>query len=306
MKFRSNIPLKTSVLAVSAAFAAAAGLAPAKAQAQAAAAEVVYEYAAKIVCGASIDPKDMRLAHGFYATTVNVHNPNEKEVRLLRKTLALTIPDGGERPGKVFSLLDAPESLKPGQALATECEDIRKRSGLPFPSPGLPYIEGFVVIQSTDSLDVVAVYTTAALGGDATGNATVAGQHSSIHVLPVAQRRKAVGLTQPDLVPLPLGPNGNFCKRVATPNGSALQFRVQNSGGGAAGASTTRVEFAGHPPVAMIPTVALGSGQFVDLLAPIPPGAFDPDVEFRIEVDTGLVVPESNEGNNTASGVCLG
>lgn len=162
------------------------------------------------------------------------------------------------------------------------------------------------MIQSTESLDVVAVYTTATLEGDATGNAIAAGQHSSIHVLPVTQRRKAVGRTQPDLVPLPLGPNGNFCKRIATPSGSALQFRVQNNGGGVAGASTTRVEFAGHPPVAMIPTAALGSGLFVDLLAPIPPGAFDPDAEFRIEVDTGQVVPESNEGNNTASGVCRG
>ena len=53
-----------------------------------------YQYAAKFVCGVQEDPKLMILARGFYATTINVHNPNPQTVQF-RKRLALSIPPGG-------------------------------------------------------------------------------------------------------------------------------------------------------------------------------------------------------------------
>jgi uncharacterized repeat protein (TIGR01451 family) len=142
-----------------------------------------FEYAAKIACGSQVDPADMRLARGFYATTINVHNPNNGENTFFKK-VALTFPPEAQRPGEIFPI--AEDMLQYDEALAVDCLDIREEvfSGT-FPTP---YIEGFVVMQSVESLDVVAVYSTAAL--DATGQAT---SHSSIDVEQVLER----GIPQP-------------------------------------------------------------------------------------------------------------
>ena len=47
------------------------------------------------------------------------------------------------------------------------------------------------------------------------------------------------------------------------------------------------------------------AGGSVNLSFPIPGACFDPECSFRIVVDSGHQVVESNEGNNTASGTCL-
>jgi hypothetical protein len=81
-------------------------------------------------------------------------------------------------------MLIATDRLDPDEALALDCVDIRNRlfpDGFPT-----PYVEGFVVIQSSESLDVTAVYTTAAVDGR--GNVT---SHSSIHVEQVRERDRA-------------------------------------------------------------------------------------------------------------------
>jgi hypothetical protein len=54
------------------------------------------------------------------------------------------------------------------------------------------------------------------------------------------------------------------------------------------------------------PTPPLAPGASVDLTFQIPPGCFDPDCEFRIVVDVNSDVPESDQSNNFASGVCIG
>ena len=75
----------------------------------------------------------------------------------------------------------AKDKLGPDEALEVDCEDIRHKlfpSG--FPSP---YIEGFVVIESNESLDVTAVYTTAALDED-----NRALHNSGIEVMQVHER----------------------------------------------------------------------------------------------------------------------
>jgi hypothetical protein len=56
-------------------------------------ATLIFEYAAKFVCGLQKDPEDLRLTMGLYGTEVNIHNPNEEVVRLTKK-LALTFPPG--------------------------------------------------------------------------------------------------------------------------------------------------------------------------------------------------------------------
>jgi hypothetical protein len=53
----------------------------------------MFEYAAKLVCGLHRDPRDRRLIRGAYATTINIHNPNDAEVEFFKK-LALTFPRG--------------------------------------------------------------------------------------------------------------------------------------------------------------------------------------------------------------------
>ena len=102
----------------------------------------MFEYAAKPVCGLHRDPRDRRLMRGAYATTINIHNPNDIEA------------------GRVIdSIGEGPHALAPDQALSVDCMDIQRQLGrLPA-----AYIEGFVVIQSRESLDVSAVYTSAAV-----------------------------------------------------------------------------------------------------------------------------------------------
>jgi hypothetical protein len=250
-----------------------------------------FEYAAKFICGLQGDQDDLRLTEGLYGTEINVHNPNEQVV-LLKKKLALTFPPGDQRPGKIFPLGE--DRLKPDQALAVDCNHVREKlfaNG--FPAPG--YITGFIVIESTASLDVTAVYTTAALnkGGDVVGQ-------RGIEVEQIHEREKRVHLELPDLVPV--AGEAGFCNRDEHDN---LIVTVKNQGAAAAGPSTTEVDFFGHGQVTL-PTPGLAPGQAIDLAFPIPPRCFDPDCEFRITVDVNAQVAESNETNNTADGACIG
>lgn len=142
-----------------------------------------YEYAAKVVCGTQNVAADLRLAPGLYATTVNIHSPRAG-VELFKK-LALTSPPGGQHPGQVFPI--AQHVLSYDEALGVDCNDIRREVfGGRFPAP---FIEGFLVVQSTDSLDVTAVHSSAAI--DARGSPTA---HSSIDVQRVEERHKLAKL----------------------------------------------------------------------------------------------------------------
>lgn len=111
-----------------------------------------FRYAAKIVCGAPQAVKSGALVPQIYATTINVHNPGDSDAIFL-KSLVLTIPPGGQRPAK--SQVVAEDRLPPDGALETDCTDLRKRVH-PVPPP---FFEGFVLIDSRSSLDVVGVYS---------------------------------------------------------------------------------------------------------------------------------------------------
>jgi hypothetical protein len=122
-----------------------------------------YEYTAKVVCGVQSETRNTRLARGFYATSVNVHNQSRVRITLTKK-LALTYPPGRQRPGAVLSI--GTDHLGPDEALQSDCMDLQERlfpRGLPA-----PYIEGVLVVQSTDHLDVTGLYTTAALNAEQT------------------------------------------------------------------------------------------------------------------------------------------
>ena len=110
-----------------------------------------YQYAVKIVCG--VQKERIGVVPQNYATTINVHNPNPQGETRFHKKLVLTIPPGRQKPGEIFHISD--DGLGPDGALATDCVDIRERAPGPLPA----FFEGFVVLQSISSLDVVAVYT---------------------------------------------------------------------------------------------------------------------------------------------------
>jgi CARDB len=250
----------------------------------------VFEYAAKFLCGLQRDPEDTRLTRGLYATEVNIHNPNDTEVKFFKK-LALTYPPEAQRPGEVLPIGE--DVLRPDEALAVDCTDLQRRlfpNGLPA-----PYITGFLVIESPASLDVTAVYTVAAL--DRAGRVT---EQSGIDVEQIRERRKGGEKELPDLVPVP-DASGSFCRR----RDGKLVVTVKNQGAGPAGPSTTQVDFFAHGQVSQ-PTPPLAPNASTELLFDIPPGCFDPDCNFRITVDVNGEVAESNEGNNTADGICLG
>jgi hypothetical protein len=192
-------------------------------------------------------------------------------------------------PGEVGDIGE--HVLGPDQALAVDCTDIRRQLGFPR-----PYIEGFVVIQSRESLDVSAVYTSAAL--DANGRPTA---QSGIDVEQIRERQRDGRPELADLVAVPDIESGSFCKR----RGENLIVTVRNQGLGPAGASTTEVDFFSHGKVSL-PTPPLAPNASVDLLFPIPLGCFDPDCEFRITVDALHDVAETDEGNNIADDTCLG
>jgi hypothetical protein len=252
-------------------------------------ATVIFEYAAKFICGLQRDRDDLRLARGMYATEVNIHNPNDFLVRISRKKLALTYPPGDQRPGEVLHL--EPHGLKPDTAVAVDGLHVRnKLFGGTFPAP---YITGFLIVQTTASLDVTAVYTTSFLDEQD----QLVGP-PGIHVEQIKERQRTVRPDLPDLVPLP-GERG-FCEEDGV-----ISFIVMNRGTGGAGPSTTTVDFGNYGTISL-PTQALGAGQQVPLQVAIPAGCKDPDCEFTITVDATNAILEADEGNNVLQGVCGG
>lgn len=113
-----------------------------------------FQYAAKFLCTSNIpgtSQTSSAVLPGNYQTAVNIHNPN-RQTALLRKKLAVA---GGE----ISKFLEM--KLEPDAVTSVDCGQV---SGF-----GLHLIhgfEGFLVVESTASLDVVAVYTAGPRGGE--------------------------------------------------------------------------------------------------------------------------------------------
>ena len=97
-------------------------------------------YAAKFVCGSK--STDTGAVKGLYATGVNIHNPQLKEVQFMKKAV-VAFAERNTTRGPISGI--HPEVLDSDQAMEVDCKDIR--DGL-FTGVALPaHIEGFVVIM---------------------------------------------------------------------------------------------------------------------------------------------------------------
>jgi hypothetical protein len=109
---------------------------------------MAYQYAAKIVCGTS--KGDRGIASGVYETVVNIHNPY-KETLSIKFKVAVA---GEGADGKISGF--ASVKIKPDAAQFYGCAAFHKISGV----AAATMIDGFFVVESPYSLDVIAVYTT--------------------------------------------------------------------------------------------------------------------------------------------------
>ncbi|HEX9670185.1 MAG TPA: CARDB domain-containing protein [Thermoanaerobaculia bacterium] len=261
-----------------------------------------FQYAAKVVCGYQKDPKELRLTRGLYATTINIHNPGREPVRFFKK-LALSFPPPEQRPGKVIKI--AEDSLRADEALKVDCPDLERRL---FPN-GFPmgYIEGFVVIESPASLDVTAVYTSAAIDDE---RGTVI--QSSIDVEPIPERRTAQPPTGgcPDLIVQDIGPPQVDCPGGAGTCVTKVTYTIANVGPGSAGPFDTQVTMDPGGAVVVTQSVpgGLAAGNTLSLTATSPPGGncFDPDCTICVVVDSGKAVDECKEDNNKLCNTGIG
>lgn len=114
-----------------------------------------YQYAAKILCIANI-PGTVQvtgsLLPGVYQTVVNIHNPHYETVKYRMK-----IADTGSSQISKF----IKRELGPDQAVRVNCTHVNEDFGITF----VHGVEGFLVLESDHSLDVIAVYTAAQVGG---------------------------------------------------------------------------------------------------------------------------------------------
>jgi len=117
-------------------------------------AEYRFQYAAKFLCTTNIPGTSQTTTSvlpGVYQTGLNIHNPNDQTVRWRRKI---------SQPGLGFSKF-INDQLKSDEAARVDCEQIQGDFG-----PFIHGVEGFLVIESTQSLDVTAVYTAGKSGGE--------------------------------------------------------------------------------------------------------------------------------------------
>src|SRR5262245_17930552 len=112
-----------------------------------------FQYAVKFLCTSNIPGTSQTttsLLPGTYETVVNIHNPNSRAVVFLRKLAVSTWTQID--PPQISQFIS--ETLKPDQATKVDCSRIGE-----FGLHLIHGFEGFLVIESTLSLDVVAVYT---------------------------------------------------------------------------------------------------------------------------------------------------
>jgi len=113
------------------------------------------------------------------------------------------------------------------------------------------------------------------------------------------------GSDGPDLVPERRpGSQGaeGFCMR----DEEGLTIKVRNQGNRDVIENfTTIVEFSPGGPRSES-TASMPAGSFSEVKFEIPPGCFNPDCDFTITVDANTDIEETNENNNTVSGICIG
>lgn len=119
-----------------------------------------FQYAVKFLCTANVPGTSQTttsLLPGAYQTVVNIHNPNPKSAgfRMKLATATSTKVD----PPQISKFIN--DKLQPDQATKVDCSRLGEFGNQPVHG-----FEGFLVIESTHSLDVVAVYTAGKNGGE--------------------------------------------------------------------------------------------------------------------------------------------
>ena len=123
---------------------------------------------------------------------------------------------------------------------------------------------------------------------------------------PAEPKPKTPSSPRPDLAPvkaLDAGGVGGYCDLES--GGAALRVTVKNQGKASAPASVTTVLFVPGVSIAR-KTPSLAAGASTNFTVEIPKNCFNPDCRFRITVDSEKTIAESNEGNNSANGICAG
>jgi hypothetical protein len=246
-----------------------------------------YQYAVKFLCGYYeyiLEKGEVLVATGMYATAINVHNPapTGTETEVFEKIVVTYRNDGGTGPNPS----EFPEKpdwvLRGDEVFEIGCEDVWHN--LDIGGGGGNFVTGFVVIESSKELDVVAVYTT----GDKEGFI----QTMTLERVP-SRKPEVTSTALPDLVPY----GGVSC------TDGKLRFQVNNLGTANAAASTAKVTITSDarpksmvfqiPPVVphtpsplMMPQICTGS------------------CEFTLTVDDGNVVAEMDETNNSYANTC--
>ena len=107
-----------------------------------------FQYAVKFICTANIPGTSQTtdaFVPGVYQTAVNIHNPQRRAVKLRKKIAS---------PIGISAYFDG--VLKPDEVARVTCGQLSD-----FGLHLIHGFEGFLVIESSLSLDVVAVYTAA-------------------------------------------------------------------------------------------------------------------------------------------------
>ncbi len=115
-----------------------------------------FQYAAKFSCGSVPLGAIAPVIQGHYATAVAIHNPQRKAVTL-RKKIALVFPPGGQNPGQISAFIT--EKLGPDRALEVACQEIPIQFTFPGGVTFGSLVQGFLVIETTRSVDVTATYS---------------------------------------------------------------------------------------------------------------------------------------------------
>jgi hypothetical protein len=155
---KPTVPFSTLIAA-----ALLVAVAPSPADAQV---KTSYQYAVKSVCTlfGDIGFGDA-MAPGRYRTLINIHNPTEKKIEVARKFALAGKP--GDPLGSFSVSPYKAFTLGSDQAVAYNCLDI---ANFFCPINGIcvdfTAIDGFLVINSAEELDVVAVYSGNPKGGE--------------------------------------------------------------------------------------------------------------------------------------------
>src|SRR5215212_1467744 len=118
----------------------------------------IYRYVAKYVCGKHANPPN-NFASGVYSTSINVFS-----LKAIQFKKRFTVSWPQEKAGGVTPWINT--GLPAMNSMQIDCDNILMHvNQANLPTPAAQATEGFVVIESTIRLDVVAVYSAGPQGG---------------------------------------------------------------------------------------------------------------------------------------------